>query len=212
MALMRHLPLLLISSCFHLSSSNMAERLSTKTAECTLDVTVEHISSTHLTVQYEVRNHSHLPVYLFNKLYGEINSGKVFDVDQNMVHIRPEDNKVILSKAIVPVPGGLEVEYRYVPCMSKLLPNESFKELINIPLPVSPYSAYTSRLLRHDPQRKVLFFELGYFVALPQAEAMVREVSTTSTAAYRIDPFPLSSQKLLTVGPFRQSIEVFTAK
>ena len=209
---MRCFLLLIFSSCFHLSSTNMTEHLSTKTTECTLDVTVAHISATHLTVQYEVHNHSRLPIYLFNKLYSEISPGKVFDVDQNMVHIRSEDTKVILSKAIVPVPGGLEVEYRYVPCMSKLLPNESFKELINIPLPVSPYSAYTPWLLRDAPESKVLFFELGYFAAVPQAEAMIREVATTGESAYRIDPFPLSSQKLLTVGPFRQSIGVFTAK
>lgn len=191
----------------------MSEHLRTESPECTLEVTVDYPERTRLRLTYTVKNRSALPVYLFNQLYTELLPGKVFAIDPQVVHVRQAGSQVIFSKAIVPVPGGLEVEYRYVPCLSKLLPNETFEESFEVALPVSPYSAYTPWLLRHAPEDRALSFEVGYFAATPQAETMIKEVAASNHGlAYRIDPFPLSSQQLLLTGPFKQPVPVFTSK
>ena len=129
-----------------------------------------------------------------------------------LVHVREAGQQVIVSKALVPVPGGLEVEYRYVPCLSKVLPNATFEEFFEVDLPVSPLSAYTPWLLRAAPAERKLLIEVGYFAAVPEAEALIREIATPDGVAYRIEPFPLSSQQLPTVGPFKQAVQMFTAK
>lgn len=190
----------------------MPEHLHTETEECRLEVSADYPTPTRLRVRYTVHNRSAIPVYLFNRLYRDLRPGNVFAVDPELVHIREAGQQVILSKALVPVPGGLEVEYRYVPCLSKVLPNATFEESFEVALPVSPLSAYTPWLLHAAPADRELLIEVGYFAAVPEAEALIREVATPDGVAYRIDPFPLSSQRLLTVGPFKQSVQVFTAK
>ncbi|MDQ2770397.1 MAG: hypothetical protein M3Y54_07850 [Bacteroidota bacterium] len=190
----------------------MPEHLKNATKDCTLEVSAEYPTPNRLRLSYRVHNRAARPIYLFNRLYTDILPGKVFAVDPQLAHIRQARHQVVVSKAIVPVPDGLEVEYRYVPCMSKLLPNETFEESFDLALPVSPLSAYTPWLLRADPVASELLFKIGYFVAAPEAENLVREVATPAGPAYRIDPFPLASQQLLSVGPFAKKIAVFTTK
>jgi hypothetical protein len=53
-----------------------------------------------------------------------------------------------------------------------------------------------------------VYFQLGYFVSSGNAANMVAKVPTTTGTALRFAPFSMSSQRLLTVGPF-DPVQVF---
>ncbi|MBO2010367.1 hypothetical protein [Hymenobacter negativus] len=178
--------------------------------DCLLVVTVTQLPDA-LQLRYEVTNTSGQPLYLFNKL-ARAGGASVFDTDPNAANIILSPERVTVSKTLVPVPDDKEVERPYVPCLSRLLPNEKLAEHMLLATPLSPFTWYASRPMRTAPVHRALFFEMGYVVASAEVERYIQPLSTPYGQVYTASWFPLELQETILSGPLLPEALVFSAR
>lgn len=165
-------------------------------ADCTLQATARPLTGA-VQVRYELTNTAAVPLYLFNKL-GKIGGRSVLDIDPNTANVVLHPDRVVVGKALVPVPDDKEVEREYVPGISRVAPGGTFAEQFVLPLPLAPFTWYESRWLRSAPVTRPLFLELGYALASPRTEEFIHPLNGP---AYHASWFPLELQKLISSGP-----------
>lgn len=190
-----------------------SETLTTTNAECALVITATHPSATTVRLRYRVRNLSSLPMYLCNQLYKDVQrhpstGAAVFMVQPNLANVQLEGQRVTVGKTVVDVPDWMFVEALQMPCLSRLLPGEEFEEVVELPLPLMPYTVYDYSASQGPLVDCQLQFQLGYFLASPYTESLVTTASTPAGPAYSIGPFPASEQSLITSGPFAETVPV----
>lgn len=166
-------------------------------------------SAEDLHLHVEVTNTSGQPLYLFNKL-ARVGGTSVFDTHPNAVNIILRPDRVTVSKALVPVPDDMEVERRYVPCLSRLLPGEKLTEHIVLATPLTPFTWYESRPMRTAPVRRALFFEMGYAIASAVTEQHIQRLGIPDEQTYAANYFPLEWQEMMMTGPLLETL-VFSA-
>lgn len=181
--------------------------------EATLVRTDEHTLSLH----YRFRNEDSRSVFLFNRLYHVIDEKGVYRTDVNLVNVEMDKEQIVISKKIVAVPIEIDVEKTVTPCVTQVRPRESFEETIMIALPLKPRNPYLSR---RDSEPKPttsnqfveIWFESGFFFASHGTDRLAVSVPTPTGPALYFDPFPISSQQVLRVGPFRIELPVHNTK
>ncbi len=188
-------------------------QLQSEAKDARLEAELETREAGRLTLRYKFYNKSDSrSAYLFNLLYEEVDETTGYMVDKNFFYVEFEDDKVLMSKKLVPVPPLVFVEKLNIPCVTRVRPGESFEESLTI---VSPLSLRNPYLQAGQGKRYVifekhkLFFELGYFFAYPgSGDKLANTVKTAIGPSLRFDPFPPSSQSILGLGPFDISIQV----
>jgi hypothetical protein len=161
-----------------------------------VDIAVER-----MTLTYEFKNHSALELFLFNRLFRLFNDGS-YPVDPNRVEIEIREQRIVVSKKLVPIPDDMDVEHPHIPCASRVAPGETFAERICVALPLVPRTPYLREFGR-KPRRRALHVELGYARGGPDPRGAPAVVPITGGGtALLFDTFTESDQRLLTLGPF----------
>lgn len=181
------------------------------TASCELRATATLITPALLRLHYQVRNHSEQPFFLFNRffLYVRQQPGLV-EAMPNMANVQLGSDRVTVGKALVPVPDDMEVERRYIPCLSRVTPRGMYEETFELPVPLVPFTVYKHRPLTKGPVPRPLYFELGYFVASEYTESLITAVATTHGEAYYIDSYPMEEQMIATTGILLPEVTVLS--
>lgn len=176
-----------------------------------LTVHSEMKGPTTLMLHYTFNNKSAGNVYLFNRLYRTIDDNQVFVVEPNLLNIEVSERGILLSKKIVPVPAGMEVEKPSVPCASVIKPGAQFQETVSLSLPLMMWTPYLddedSQTLAGAVLRRA-WFQIGYFPSTPEADALAQSVKTTQGEAFYFDPFPINGQNTLEVGPLPSTLPI----
>ncbi|MBO2010932.1 hypothetical protein [Hymenobacter negativus] len=181
--------------------------------DCTLHVRIGRPNPAVLRIWYEVHNTAALPLYLCNRLYKTIRRDPaadvvVYEVQPNLANVQVANGQVVVGKTVVDVPEWMFVESLQIPCLSRVLPGETFAETLDLPLPLMPYTVYDYSPIRGAAVPYPLAVELGYFLASPYTEGFITTASTPAGPAYYIDPFPASDQSIIAAGPFAEPVAV----
>ena len=181
------------------------------TPYCTIDAHASLLSPTSLQLHYRVQNTSDHVLFLINRFWTSITIEGQYQVQPNMVNVQVGPERVTISKTVVPVPDDMDVESHYTPCMSRLEPNETYEETLEIPVPLVPFTWYLTSWDESVPVSKgllrPLYFELGYRVFSVQDAAAVRMASTSHGPAYHAKTEP-EDQLVVCTGPLLAAIEV----
>jgi hypothetical protein len=129
-------------------------------------------------------------------------------VERNLVNIVVEETRVIVGKAVVDAPAWVLVEAPRIPCLSRVLPGDTYMEILQVREPLTPYTIYEPDPHRGPVMTCTLYFELGYFLAPPPIEALIKVVNTPDGSVYYTNPFPASEQTIIATGPFIKQVQV----
>jgi hypothetical protein len=157
---------------------------------------------------YVVTNPTNRAMFIFNMLYQRIDS-RGFVIDPDLCNVEVRDNAVHLSKKIFPVPPGILVERENVPCVSEVPAGQDFREQMTLRTPLHQWNPYIGS--DHKAERVYslpVVFEVGYFYEAPGTRKLAKVVPTSTGNAMRFDPFPVSSQSIVAVGPLANRIDV----
>jgi len=154
-----------------------------------------------LVLHYTFQNNSGHQIYLFNRLYKEIEEGPLFDTDPNLVNIELFPKGLLISKKIIAVPPDVDVEKPLLPCTSLVRPGDSLSETIQLSLPLTTWTPY---LVHSGPPpsqviRRKARFEIGYFVSSDASQSLAQPVRTKQGDAFYFAPFPVAGQKTVDV-------------
>ncbi|MBO2010366.1 hypothetical protein [Hymenobacter negativus] len=180
-------------------------------APITVAVQVLPGSSARLRLRYQVRNDSADVLFLVNQFWTNILADGHFETMPNLVNVQLLADRVVVGKAVVPVPDDTEVERHYTPCLTRVAPHNYYEETVDLPLPLSPFTWYRGRPMRSSPVVLPLYFELGYVAVSSEKDALVPPVATTHGPAHHLDIEP-ENQSLIRVGPILPEIAVFSAR
>jgi hypothetical protein len=169
--------------------------------ECKLVVESRLDPQNALVLHYTFQNNTGHYVYLFNRLYKEIEQGPLFGTDPNLVNIEILPKGLLISKKIVAVPPDIDVEKPHLPCSSLVKSGDSLSETIHLSLPLSAWTPYLGGSGQTSSQvvRRKAWFEIGYFVSSAASESLAQPVQTKQGDAFYFDPFPIAGQKTLDV-------------
>jgi hypothetical protein len=178
---------------------SMGSSQSAQKDECKLVVESRLESENALVLHYTFQNNTNQQVYLFNRLYKEIEQGPLFDTDPNLVNIEILPKGLLISKKIVPVPPDVDVEKPLLPCSSLVKPGDRLSETIRLSLPLSAWTPYLDHPGEPPSQviRRKAWFEVGYFVSSAASQSLAQPVRTKQGDAFYFDPFPIAGQKTL---------------
>jgi hypothetical protein len=178
-------------------------------ADNSATLTVElRVSQQVIELAYSVSNRTPSEIYLFNRMYDDVDVAGNFQVDKNICNIEVIDSKIVVSKKIPAIPDSIDVEIPYIPCVTLVAAGDEFTESIQLRLPLKPGTPYVTCDQPIRPVTLPVFFELGYFVGRPGTRALAETVATTVGPSLRFDPFTEAAQMILRAGPL-SLIEVF---
>lgn len=155
-----------------------------------------------LSISYQFSNYCNSDIFLFNKMYDDVDDEGRYKVDENLCIIEIKNGNVVISKKIPTLPEALLVESLNIPCVTIVAPGNSFHETVVLNLPLQVWSPYGSAGASTRLALPV-FFQLGYLVGQTSSKSLARTVSTTAGKSVRFAAVTVGSQILLTTGPFQ---------
>ena len=159
-----------------------------------------------LEIPYRFENGSARDAYLFNVIHRGINKEtEQFIADPNIVYVEHSTGKVTVAKHICSIPAGVRPLVPIVPFATKLVAGASVEEVVSLPLPLTPWTAYLptpTAVAAPEPVLCEAWFEVGYVLVDPQRELRLIPVATTEGPALAIPGVYAATQSLLRVGPF----------
>lgn len=161
-----------------------------------------------IALHYEVKNTAGAEIFLFNQMYGDVDQQGRYQLDAAICNVEVQQERILISKKIPELPPNMLVEVRNIPCVTGVRPGAAFGEVVQLSLPLRQWTPYDQRPGRVRTALLPVYFQLGYFVAAGNAASVADKVPTTTGTALRFAPFSMSSQRLLTVGPF-DPVQVF---
>lgn len=184
-------------------SMTMQQELRNANAECDVRVSLSVKDDSQAECVITVKNLTDRDLYLFNRLYkGRTKEGQP-DTDRDLFYSYSDDRgRLVLTKAIIPVPSGLHVEYKIYPGCTKVTPGGSTKDQLTLVLPIELYAPYTQK---HNPSPGSLpnvMFRFGYFIGHEGTAAMEIKLPSKDGEVIHFDPFDDNFQKIIDVGPF----------
>jgi hypothetical protein len=166
-------------------------------------LTAELLTKTdRLALAYSVTNLTNSEIFLFNRMYDDVDDDGKYRVGKNLCNIEVSDGHIHISKKIPSVPEFMFVESPNIPCVTAVAARETFSESFDLDLPLKPWTPYATSANSIKKAALPVFFEIGYFVGRLGTRALAKEVATIVGPALRFAPFSLSSQERLRVGPF----------
>ena len=169
------------------------------------------IAPGRLTLNYSVTNLADSEIFIFNRMYDDIDGDGRYRVEKNVCNVEASAGQVVVSKKIPGVPPFMFVESPNIPCVTPIPAHATCSETFELQLPLKPWTPYSTV---PDPVRLdklPLFLEIAYFVGQRGTRALGKEVPTTAGLALRFAPFSIASQTTLRAGPFA-AVEVLVGK
>jgi hypothetical protein len=167
---------------------------------CTLKVVQVIVERTQFRITYALRNHNDRNAYLFNVPFDDISDEGVLQLCEEPAYTEVLSMEVVIAQKIFKVPEDLLVEKALVPCVTRVSARTSLRADIVLALPLRPRTPYfrpARERLTATPRRMGAAFELGFFVAAPEGDAMVEEVRTTGGTRLLFDSFAPEGQQVL---------------
>lgn len=168
----------------------------------TLETTAT-VKNGRLEIEYEVQNSGKGSIYLFNKLYTDIDSKGVWHVDPDRVYTIFSKGQGSLAKRVIQIPENLAVNVPEVPLITKLDAGKSFRETVSLSLPLKTWDPY-SRPAPGDPTtlESLFTWEVGYFRGDSGTSKLETVVPTTKGTAICFTWPDASEQSILKTEPF----------
>ncbi|TCJ14707.1 hypothetical protein EZJ19_08975 [Parasulfuritortus cantonensis] len=160
-----------------------------------------------LFLSYAVRNLTGADLFLFNRMYDDVDEEGRYRVSPNTCNVVVEQGCVVVSKKIPSLPPFMLVEAPNLPCVTLVPRGGVFSEKLELRLPLRPWTPYADLEPQCHRSTMPLVFELGYFIGREGTRALAKEVPTNAGLLPRFAPFSAASQSLIRVGPF-PSVEV----
>jgi hypothetical protein len=175
--------------------------LTALTMNCLMSVVILQDSpGVRLAFSYSFTNNSDRAAYVFNRLYNELES-RIPVVDSSIINIVRNADRVVVSKRVLPVPAGLLVEKRNIPCLTRVDPGTTITENLAVRMPARQYSPYPTGPYQNQVTRYPANFELGFFLAYPGREDVIPVIDTNLGRMPCLDAFSDAAQQILRVGP-----------
>jgi len=177
-----------------------------KSAE-NIDVLVEmETDYSMLQVTYLVKNRSNGPLFLFNILHNRPGPNGVYEIDEGC-YVELGDKEAVISKKQLSLPFGVLLENKMVPFVTRVLSRGNFRQTFQVPIPLFRAVYYEEPKKRQADEQATIdtmpvMFELGYFFGKPGTDELARTFHTNKGDVIGFDPFPITSQKIISVGPF----------
>ncbi len=140
----------------------MTANASNLTARANLD-----LEQDRLKIAYTIKNGSPDRICVFNRLFDEGDSS--FDLNPNRAYLSVEgSDAVVITKRIIDIPDGMDVERPECPYMSCIEPGATFAEEFELAVPLRldhPYVAsYQKGQQEQIVKRNRILFSVGYIV------------------------------------------------
>ncbi|HRH48841.1 MAG TPA: hypothetical protein PLP23_08815 [Panacibacter sp.] len=206
--------LLSINACIFSTNRNNPEKklinnkmvnqtLSSSNEDCEVKISLLIKDEFMAECTINIKNKTSGNLYFFNRIYTEYSDEGFFEVDKNLFYAYIDGhNRLLMAKAIIPVPEGLQVEKEIYPCCTKILAGTAFEEKLAIKLPIKLYGPYETQKDKIEKDYSASF-RLGYFVGHDQTESMEIKVHTKEgEELIYFDPFDYKFQKIIQVGEF----------
>ena len=184
--------------------TNMRQEQRNAGNECDVQVALSARSEREMDCAITVKNMSDRDLYLFNRVQrGRTEEGRP-DFDRNAFYTYLDDRgRLVLAKAIIPVPAGLHVESKIRPACTKVSPGGVVEDHLVFPIPVDLYAPYTKKRLPAEGVRPMVVFRFGYFLGHSGTSAMEIALPSKDGSVLYFDPFDDGFQKIIEVGPFQ---------
>ncbi len=164
--------MLLLAAC-PMAAADLEDAMAADTAGLSMQA-VADLKGNALVIRYRIYDGSGRDVYLTNLL---VRAGAEKVVDVNHVYARLNDDTLIISKTMPPVPASASPTTLVAPFTTVLRNGASFSETVTLELPLLPYLEYADNTPVTDDDGKPLaitvrklVFAVGYFVR-PQGAA-----------------------------------------
>ncbi len=144
-----------------------------------------------LVLDYRVSNHSSRDVYLLNRLY---RTTPQWDMSPDLVYIHLDTvtETVWLNKKIADLPSGVMVNAPVSPFVTPVRAGTSFRERVQVRLPIREYRQYGLGPKRKGPPEarvfKQVYFTLGYYWRPEGTLEETRDVQSTRVVLPRTPP------------------------
>ena len=183
---------------------NMRQEQRNAGSECDVQVALSPRTEREMDCAITVKNMSDHDLYLFNRVYrGRTEEGRP-DFDRNDFYTYLDDRgRLVLAKAIIPVPAGLHVESKIYPACTKVSPGGIVEDHLVIPIPIELYAPYTKKRPPAQGVRPMVVFRFGYFLGHEGTAAMEIKLPSKEGEVIYFDPFDHNFQKIIEVGPFQ---------
>ncbi|MFH1859956.1 MAG: hypothetical protein ABH870_02930 [bacterium] len=165
-----------------------------------------------LILEYKVYNMSKSAIYLMNHLFRLKKTGGWDIPDHNLTYVYPEEKGVIrLAKWAPPIPKDLLTE-EICPYVTVVPPGETFREELNLEIPLKPFVAYRNR--PYDvPDKKIIaydhvYFTLGFYPHTEDIKIIHKNIGGVDTISIGGIPAYGESQQLLETEKIELPVEI----
>lgn len=171
-------------------------------ADENIQVDVRHqVEATALRISYRATNRSSAPLFLFDVLHGEFEDG-AFPLDRSG-YVEINDDSVIVSRKLFPVPPLMLVEKPNIPFVTRLAAGGTHQDEFSVELPLIVRNPYLKpeRVPGALSRNRRLFFELGFFVGADGTEGQGKLFRTDGGDRPGFSVFSSDRQRLIRKGP-----------
>ncbi|MCA8990823.1 MAG: hypothetical protein KDA88_02535 [Planctomycetaceae bacterium] len=189
------------------SSETTAEprtgHFSVDNSQCRMVGRVDRIDDAALKIEYSLANQSGLHAFVFHG----VSRGPEAEFDPNLTYVIPVNREIELAKKMLPVPKGLRVERPVIPLCIRIEPGESFSDSIQIPMPLVPWSHYSTgqsddiAKQNEMSERVNAHFVLGFFLAPTESVQLATPIQLADREYWSFKTFDPQKQLFFRVGP-----------
>ena len=168
-----------------------------------------------LKIEYTISNGLDCEIFIFNRLFQTDREGNR-TLDPNVCYVTIlDDEMVCISKELTEIPEGLKVEAPEIPYLTRISPMETFKESINLTLPLhinTPYINPYFKTKKITKERIKLI--IGYIIPSESEIIRVKEVEIGNETVFLMRSYGIGvmHQKFVESEPFMMSIPTLLSK
>jgi hypothetical protein len=185
------LPIIILTHATYSFPNGLAEGATPLNGELQLHTSFS-LDSEHLVLDYEVKNAGVNDAYLLNRVF---QSAPEWKMSPDLIYIRFDRSSetILLSKKIPDLPAGIRVTSPVAPFVTPLRRGSSFKERVQILLPVKEFWPYPVAPSGGPAERKLgtykfVRLKIGYYWKPEGTKEEVRDISGTEVVIPHTPP------------------------
>lgn len=163
-----------------------------------------------LILDYEVTNKSNRDIYLLNRIY---KTSPTWSIRPDIIYVELDAStgRIELSKKLADLPEGVSVNTPVAPFVTPLRSGLSFRERVQIPLPIREYRQYGMRSTSSGNDERQAFFNslrftLGYYWRPEGTKEDIRDIQDTQVVLPQVPHGQSVEFEQLTTPPFNLNV------